>query len=256
MNRLPARTGWEWIRTGFALFRRQPGMLTAILVINLLAMMVVSQVPYAGPLIAGVLIPSFGMALMQACAQIERGERAMPAVLLTGFRQPAVQRLCKLGLVYLILFALLTVLTRVAVSPEFLAQMTQPAAARKSAAVDPADVFSMLGITTLQLLAFLALSFATPLAYWKQMAPFKAVFYSVFAVRGAFRPFVVMLLSWLALFLIASTVLMLIFGNGQMGQVVVVWLILMFGLLQQCAIYAAFRQIFGDPEQPAPDTPA
>jgi hypothetical protein len=247
MSRLPARTGWEWVRTGLSIFRRQPGMLTALLVMSLFAMMLLSLVPVVGKYLAILLVPSFGMALMQACAQILRGERAMPAVALTGFRAPGMQRLCKLGVVYLGVYLLLTVLTRSAISPEFIAQMSQPDASRKVVEVNPADLFTMLGITTLQLCLFLALSFATPLTYWKGMGTFKAVFYSVFAVRGALGAFLVMLLASLGLFMAMSIVLMLIFGNGEAGQVVVVWLILMFGLLQQCAIYAAYHQIFGDP---------
>jgi hypothetical protein len=238
----------DWLRAAFSLFRRQPGLLMTVVVANLFAMMLLSLVPVAGPLLAVLLIPAFGMALMQSCALAMRGERATAAVLLTGFRQPAVQRLCKLGLVYLGLFAFITLLTRVSVSPEFLAAMTQPVDPRKPPVFAPSDMLTMLGISTLQLLAFLALSFATPLCYWKEMGAFKAVFYSVFAVRSAWRAFLAMMLAFLGLFFGLAMVLMLVFGNSQMGQVVILWLILMFGLLQQCAIYAAYHQMFEAPD--------
>ena len=247
MNHLPASTGMAWLRAGFALFRRQPGLLTTVLIANLFGMMVLSLVPVAGAMLAIVLVPSFGMALMQACALAMRGERATATVLLTGFRPPAVQRLCQLGLVYLGLYFLVKLATHLSISEELLTAMGQPG---KAPVIKPADLLAMLGISTLQLVAFISLSFATPLSYWKGMGAFKAVFYSVFAVRNAWRAFVAMVFAFLGMFLVAGTVLMLVLGNSQVGQVALLWLVLMSGLLQQCAIYAAYHQIFGEPEAP------
>jgi hypothetical protein len=65
-------------------------------------------VPFIGPIIVVVLIPSFSMAFMQACLMIENGDRVTPAVLLTGFRKPVLGGLCKVGVIYLGVFLVLT----------------------------------------------------------------------------------------------------------------------------------------------------
>lgn len=249
MNAVPAKAGWQWIVSGLALFRRQPGLLTSLLVINMLAMLLLSQLPYAGTPVALVLIPSFGIALMQACATIARGERALPGVVLTGFRQPAVTRLCQLGLVYLAMFGLVTLLKRVMVSEELMTQLAKPGPVQGQLQVDGGDLLAVLAFLVLQVVAVMVLSFATPLAYWKQMSAFKAVFYSFFAVMRAWRAFLFMMMCLSGIFMGALMVLLLIFGNGQLGQAALMWAMLMSGLIQQCAIYCAYQQIFGAPDE-------
>jgi hypothetical protein len=41
----------------------------------------------------------------------------------------------------------------------------------------------------------------------------------------------------------------LIFGGGDMWRVVTLWMVFLFALLLQCAMYAGYRQIFGKPEE-------
>ena len=66
MNDLPARTGWEWLKQGMGLFRKQPAALTTLLFANILFSIGLSAVPILGSVLAVVLIPSFTMAFMQA----------------------------------------------------------------------------------------------------------------------------------------------------------------------------------------------
>jgi hypothetical protein len=248
MNRLPARTGWLWLSAGFALFRAQPGVLIMLLFANLLISLLITRVPLIGPVVAMVLIPSFSMAIMQACRDIDEGRRTALAVLATGFRAPAVRNLCKLGLVYLGVAVLLTVLARATLNDAFLLQLSSPIDPKNPPELNPSDVMSLMGIFMIQIVALMLMCFASPLACWQNMKPGKATFYSVFAVLGAWRPFLVMLLGWFSIFFGMVTVLTYVLGNGPSGKVVLLWIILLFVLLLQCAIYAAYRQIFGMPE--------
>lgn len=248
MNKLPARTGWTWLKEGIGLFRKQPAGLTMLLFANILISITLSAVPILGPLLALVLIPCFTIAFMQACLMIDNGERVTPGVLLTGFRQPAVIPLVKLGFVYLGVSVVLALLARFAIDESFLEQM---AAAQRS---DPqkielaaGDVLAMFGVFLLQVAALMSLAFAAPLVYWQKMTPFKAVFYSFFAVARAARVFSVMLLAWFGLFFGVLFVVALVFGGGNFARVVIMWLIFLFVLLLQCGIYAAYREIFGKP---------
>jgi hypothetical protein len=44
----------------------------------------------------------------------------------------------------------------------------------------------------------------------------------------------------------------LVFGDAALGRVVLMWLIFLFMLLLQCAMYAGYRTIFGKPMDKAP----
>lgn len=250
MSKLPASTGWAWLKQGAALFRKQPGGLTTLMFANILISIAFSAVPIVGPILAVVLIPSLSMAFMQACLMIDNGQRVTPGVLLTGFRKPAVVTLCKLGLVYLAVSLLLALLARFAIDASFWEQITVQQPDPKKLAVDVSDVLAMFLIFVLDLAALISLAFAAPLTYWEKMGPGKATFYSFFAVVKSARVFSVLLLAWFGLFFSVCMLVALVVGPVHIAQVIIMWLIFLFVLLLQCAIYVGYRQIFGKPVQP------
>lgn len=250
MSNLPASTGWAWLKQGAALFRKQPGGLTTLMFANILISIAFSAVPVVGPILAVVLIPSLSMAFMQACLMIDNGQRVTPGVLLTGFRKPAVVTLCKLGLVYLAVSLLLALLARFAIDQSFWEQITVQQPDPKKLAVDVSDVLAMFLIFVLDLAALISLAFAAPLTYWEKMGPGKATFYSFFAVVKSARVFSVLLLAWFGLFFSVCMLVALVVGPVHIAQVIIMWLIFLFVLLLQCAIYVGYRQIFGKPVEP------
>ena len=102
MQKFPATLGWLWIKEGFALFRKQPAELSTLFLSYFFLMIVVGIIPFFGQLLPLILIPTFSMAFMQACADVEQGKRVYPNLLLTGFRSPAFITLLKLGGLYVI----------------------------------------------------------------------------------------------------------------------------------------------------------
>jgi len=249
MNNMPAITGWNWLKQGTGLFRKQPAALTTLLFANILFSLLIGSVPLLGTLLAIVLIPSFSMAFMQACLMIENGERVTPAVLMTGFRKPVLAQLCKIGLIYLGVSVLLTLLARFAVDLDQLRQVVQPTDPKQVPAVAGWEFVKMFALSALNASVLIALSFAAPLLYWQGMKPGKAIFYSFFAVLKSARVFIVLLLSWFGLLLAFTVVIQLIMGGSMFGRVLVMWLLFLFVLLLQCAMYAGYRQIFGKPVQ-------
>jgi hypothetical protein len=249
MNNLPARTGWDWLKRGVGLFRKQPAALTTLLFASILLAIGISAVPYIGPIIVVVLIPSFSMAFMQACLMIDKGERVTPAVLLTGFRKPALAALCKVGIIYLGVFLVLT-LVALLVTPESLRQLPS------EIKIDPkgklpftlADVLAVFGLLVLETVSLLTLCFAAPLTYWKRMGPGKATFYSFFAVIRSARVFGVLLLCWFGIFTAITFLVVNLFSAIALAQVVLMWMMFLFILFLQCAIYSGYRDIFGMPE--------
>ncbi|MBW8897269.1 MAG: hypothetical protein JF619_03965 [Massilia sp.] len=248
MNDLPARTGWEWLKQGTGLFRKQPAALTTLLFANILFSIGLSAVPIVGPVLAVVLIPSFSMAFMQACLMIENGDRVTLAVLLTGFRRPALAALCKLGLIYVGLSLLLTVLA----PHEVLMQMAPRPDAKPPVDLQASHMLALLCILLLEAAVLVTLCFAAPLTYWKHMGPGKATFYSFFAVVRTARPFLVLLAAWFGILVGVCMVIITIFGDAALGRVVIMWLMFLFVLLLQCAMYAGYRTIFGKPYDKVP----
>jgi hypothetical protein len=102
MEKLPARTGWLWIRQGFDLFRKQPGAMSTLFLGYMLAMLGLGLLPFLGQILPVLLVPVFSMAFLQACLRIEHGERILPNLLLSGFRKPVFYPLLGLGALYLL----------------------------------------------------------------------------------------------------------------------------------------------------------
>ena len=71
MQAIAAKQGIEWIRQGFALFRRQPAELSTLFLLYMLLMFSLSLIPVVGQLLPLLLVPTFTMAFMQACVEIE-----------------------------------------------------------------------------------------------------------------------------------------------------------------------------------------
>jgi hypothetical protein len=247
MNNLPASTGWDWLKQGMGLFRKQPAALTTLLFANILFSIALSAIPVMGPVLAVVLVPSFSMAFMQACLMIENGDRVTPAVLLTGFRSPALAALCKVGLIYFGVGILLMIVTNLVGIPELMERIAKATDPKNPPVVAPSDMLALFGVLILDVAIMVTLCFAAPLTYWKHMGPGKATFYSFFAVVRTARVFLVMLAAWFAIFMGVMMVTVFIFGNAALGRVVVMWLMFLFVLFLQCAMYAGYRTIFGKP---------
>ena len=245
MTKLPARTGWHWLKQGAALFRKQPAALTTLLFANVLFSLVIGSVPFLGQIAAVVLIPSFSMSFMQACLMIEHGQRVTPAVLLTGLRKPRVFTLCKIGLAYLAVTAVLTVGAYLILGEDFWKQAVTPSA---DPSLNRSTVLGVMVIAVFQIATVMSLCFAAPLAYWQKMPPGKAIFYSFFAVVRSARVFLVLLAAWFGLFIASTLIPMVLLGNGGLGRIIITWLGFLFILLLQCAMYVGYRQIFGVPD--------
>jgi hypothetical protein len=248
MNKLSASTGLEWLKHGFALFRRQPGVLTMIVFANLLLTVLLANLTLVGMVLAFVLIPCFSMAIQQACLTIDNGQRVAPAVLLTGFRKGSIGALCKLGALYLAVFIVLLVAVSPWMDADSIQQAAKMAQAKQTPVLDKGTQLAMFAFVFLFGFAMLTLCFAPALTCWKRMPTFKAIFYSVFAIIGSMRPVLVMVGAWLVIHWTVVGTVGLLLGGSQLVVVVVMWLNLISTLILQCAIYAAYKQIMGAPE--------
>ncbi|APA70189.1 BPSS1780 family membrane protein [Janthinobacterium sp. 1_2014MBL_MicDiv] len=249
MEKLPASTGWQWVKQGFGLFRKQPGGLSMLFLGYMFCMLAVSIVPLLGQLLPVILVPVFSVAFVQGCLNIDLGKRVLPSLLISGFRKPAFPVLLGLGVLY-ILTAIVAIGASTLVDGGVLWQLaTGQLNPQTSPDVIRESNVGMAILTTIVLYvpAAMAFCFAAPLIYWKQTGLGKALFFSFFAVWRSLSAFVVFASTWFAISVVTSQLLFLIVGRTPMAVQLMMPLSMILTVIMHCSFYAAYRQIFGVP---------
>lgn len=198
--KLPARRGWLWLAGGFALFRKNPPLLTMLVVSYWLLVAMINLIPIVGAIAATLCIPAFSVSLMNACRELDQGRPIGPQLLFSGFREN-LKELLMLGGLYL--GATITILGVSAMADGgILMQMML-------GGVSPSEEELASG----QFLAAtqLALILLTPLmmAYW--YAPVLAAWHGFPVGKALFFSFVACLRNWRAF--IAYAAAMIVFGG-------------------------------------------
>lgn len=253
MEKIPANTGINWIRQGFAIFRKQPAELAMLFLLYMLLMFSLSLIPLIGQLLPLLLVPVFSMAFMQACVQIEAGKKVLPSVLLTGFRSPALGTLLRLGSLYL-LAALIAIAASTMVDDGMFWKLMSGQITADEEKLPMNDLPLAMLVAALVYTPFaMAFWHAAPLAAWQRMGLFKAVFYSFFAVRRCGMAFLAYGLGWvvigIALPAIVSAVLALLLGKTLVTVMLLTPLSVILTIVMYCSFYPTYVEVFGRPEQ-------
>jgi hypothetical protein len=255
MDKLPPIAGWNWVKEGFALFRKQPAEISTLFLAYMFLMMAIGFLPLLGQVLPLVLIPVFSMAFMQACLQIEQGKKVYPNLLLAGFRSPAVKRLLQLGVLYLVAAVIAVAASAIVDGGVFWDLMS----GQKSLDTDTirgsnlslAMMFSAAVYTP----AAMAFWYAAPLIAWQDMGIGKAIFYSFFAVKRSGMAFLVYGLSWVLIGVILpavlSSIVALVVGKAFAVMVVLLTVSLVLTVVMYCSFYPTYTDVFGRPESRA-----
>lgn len=255
MENIPAKTGWLWIKEGFAIFRKRPIELSTLFFGYMFVVLVLQLIPFVGAFLPIILVPVFSITFMQACAHVEIGKRVYPNLLLAGFRSSGVRSLLMLGFVYL-LIAIIAIAASSLIDGGMLwktitRQVTvNPATMNESSMTMTTLAFLFAG--GIYLLGLLAFWFVAPLIAWKNMGLGKAVFYSFFAVRHAGKAFAVYILAWFGLNsllqIVISLIVILLFSSSQtMALAVFFASSLILTTVMYCSFYPPYKSLFGDP---------
>jgi hypothetical protein len=249
MQKLPARTGWLWIKGGIALFRKQPAEISTLFLSYMFLMIVLGLIPVLGQLLPLILVPVFAMAFMHACVSIEQGKRVFPNLLLIGFRSPALRRLLALGVLYTLAAFTAVTLSSLVDGGTFLKAMTSPAFSPEE--IGGSNILlAMIVAALVYVPAAMAFWFAAPLIMWQQMPVGKALFFSFFAVLRAGKAFLTYGLIWvLSIFLptMISTILALWFGDLSISMFILLPLSIILTVVMYCSFYPTYTAIFGQP---------
>lgn len=247
MNTFPARAGLHWVKQGMQVFRKQPGGLMALLFCCMFLSMLVMIVPLIGQVAPFVLTPLFTIALLEGCKHAEDGQRALPHLLLSGFRKPARSPLLALGaLNFVMLLAAAAILYALAGDTlnKILEARPKPATPEQLEGMVGA-VFAASGFYTL---SWILTCLAAPLVYFQKLAVGKALFFSVVSVVRAFKPFFVATIMLHLLYFVGCQIVVLVFGSSSLAIAGVFTLFLLTIVLAHCTLYVAYREIFSTPE--------
>ena len=253
--RLPASAGIDWIRQGFALFRKQPAEMSMLFLLYMLLMYTLVMIPLVGQLLPLLLMPVFSQAFMQACADIDAGRKVRPTLLLSPFRSPALGTLLRLGALYM-----LAVIGAVAASAlidggvfwKLMSGQLKPDADGVAVSSLP---LAMLFSALVYLPFAMGFWHAAPLITWQRMGLFKAIFYSFFAVRRCGRAFIAYALGWIitgiAVPAFVSALLGILLGKTLVTVMLLMPMSVILTLVMYCSFYPTYTAVFDNrPEQP------
>ncbi len=253
MQKVAASAGVDWIRQGFALFRKQPAELSLLFLLYMLLMFSLSLIPVVGQLLPLLLVPAFSMAFMQACVDIEAGRKVTPGLLLTAFRSPALGSLLRLGGLYLLAAVAAVAASSLIDGGTFWKLMSGQLRPDEEAVAVNGLPLAMLFSALLYLPFAMGFWHAAPLLVWQRMGLFKAIFYSFFAVRRCGKAFLAYALGWIvagiAVPAIVSAVLSLLLGKNIVTLMLLMPLSVILTLVMYCSFYPTYTAVFERPEQ-------
>lgn len=185
---LPARAGAAWLQEAFALYRKNPPLLTSVTMIYLMIAVGLNFIPFLGSFVVPLLLPMLNLIVGNTCRLIDNGQPPAGPLLLAGVKEqrPLLLRLGALQLGASILLLLVMTLL------EGGGLMEAPG----SKEMDMEDVALMLlRLFVLASPVLLAFWFAPLLTGWDKIAPGKAVFFSLVASWRNLGAFMVYLLG-------------------------------------------------------------
>ena len=223
--------GWEWIASGFALFKKQPGTWILLLIVLLVCTILISLVPMIGGLANMLLLQVFVGGVMIGCRALDSDENLEVGHVFAGFKQNT-SNLVVLGLLALVawVFVLIPVILIVG-GGSFMAMMRDSdAAAAGIATLGLTFVLAMLVALALSIPVYMALWFAPSLIVFHDLAPVAAMKTSFLACLKNIIPF----LFYGVILLVLSVIAAIPLGLG--------FLVLMPVIL--ASVYTAYRDIF------------
>ncbi|WP_260117420.1 BPSS1780 family membrane protein [Pseudoduganella albidiflava] len=254
MNHTPARSGWEWVKQGFGMLKKQPAGLSTLFFGYMLLSTLLLVVPLAGQIAHYVLMPVFAIGFMTAAREIGAGKPVMPGLLVAGFRGPSLRRLCVLGVIHLLVFLAAGAIGVLLFADTEALRNATPAELQTNPQLllDSGLVPTMATTALLYIPALLVISFAAPLVHWNGMGPGKALFYSFFAIKRAAGAFFMFAVSLFAITIAVLLLVRALFGFDTMGLALMRMLSEVLYGVAHCALYVAYVHIF-PPAQAAAD---
>jgi len=259
MNTVDANHGWNWVLTGFALFRKSAARWAFIVFSYIMLMQLLGMIPMLGWFAAMLFIPAFSASFMIVSRELDQGGQLRMELLFAGFRSNLPALLRQGGIYLASALAILGLSVPIdggALFSLMVLGQKPPASAFDDGSLALAAVLA--GTLYLPLLA--AFWFAPALSAWRNMPAFKALFYSLFAVLRNWRAFLAYgfalallgLVCSIALFVLALVLRGMLGARSQDAFLLVVLpVMLSYVPIMFASFYASYRDIFPEAEATA-----
>jgi hypothetical protein len=232
-QRLKASQGWEWIKQGYALFKKAPLLWIVLLFICIIAAVTLSSVPVVGEPMVSLLMPTLLVGLMAGCRALHQDEELELVHLFSGFKHHTLP-LVVLGGISLVgqflIFGAMKMVDGSALVDLLMSKQPDPDDFNvMMQAVADAPFAATLGVVLFSLL-MMALQYAPMLVYFRNVPPVHAMRLSLSAFLHNVGPVLVYGITFMLLAILASLPMFL-------G-----WLILL--PLTFTSLYASYSDIF------------
>ncbi|WAJ72180.1 BPSS1780 family membrane protein [Catenovulum adriaticum] len=222
----PTGHGWQWIKSGFDLFKRSPGGWILTMVVGFLIMLAINIIPIVGNIIIMLTTYVWTAGIMYGCSQLEQGSKFKLSYLFAGFKL-APGKLIALSVVLGLFGFVIALACLGTVYIDMLSgNAEQPFAGQNATSI----LISILIMVALYVPLMMAAWFAPLLVIFHNYSVFSALKSSFFACLKNLMPFLVYgLIGFLLLFVAALPV-----GLG---------LLIMFPVLY-ASMYTAYKDIY------------
>ena len=238
VRQVDGKQGWQWIVSGFLLFRRVPVVWIVLCTTLLLIAATLALIPVAGQFIFTLLSPVFLAGLMIGCRTLERGGQLEIAHLLAGFRNTATP-LITIGGIYLV-GQVLIFGAAMLIGGETMRDLL--IAGKR---VDENELQEVMSSSLSALLVALTLSIPLMMAAW--FAPLLVIFQNMPAIEAMRISFFACVKNIVAFQIYGFTLVVLtIIATMPYGLGLFVLLPTLFA-----SIYASYEDIFGDEPEAA-----
>lgn len=255
LKHVPAARGVLWVREGFRCFFGQPLGYTAILALVLFAGLVLTQLPWIGPLASLALMPTATLGFLIAGREQRAGRPVHPGHLIAPWRDAALRGpLLRLGLAYAVAVVACLLVVEWFDGGNVQRLIESVARATESGtppAIDDAVVRGALASMALAsvLVGVVSLLFwhAPALVIWDRQPIVKALFASTVACWRGWRAYALMGLAWFAILLLFSLVAQTVLALLGLGNALVIAMqpaALMFMTAFYASLYANYSDTF------------
>jgi uncharacterized membrane protein len=221
--------GWSWIVEGWELFKRQPAIWIAIVVIGVVIFIVLAVIPVIGSLAGMVLAPVFAGGIVIGCRTLEQGGELEIAHLFAGFRE-RFGTLVSVGLIYLGVTVVIALVVGLITGAGMWTLLGGGADPVSLGAAGLTVLLAFLVMLALMLPVFMAIWFAPPLVLFHEQGAGEAMKNSFIACLKNIVPFLV----YSVILFVAAILASIPFGLG--------WLVL--GPVVAGSLYTSYRDVF------------
>lgn len=245
----PALYGWQWIKDGLSLFKKQPlAVFTWALAISLLVI-IATVIPPIGPLLFIALMPMVTLMTLSVCRHIQAGKTIVPSTWIEPLKEPGIaKKMLGMGALY----------TGVSITAGLVAFL--PFSAELSAGLQQAttekDLTPFMTAMRIPVVLFgifyvviAALFWHAPaLVAWHKLKLTQALFFSGIACWRNKWPFVIYGVAWLVIFLfidLCANLLMAIGLSAELASTLQIPFNIAAGGVLYCSFYPVYTSIFG-----------